>query len=174
MNAARLRLFLERLYVTVMMHIIGRSLVATSKVDAPMQQELLGFPTGYQIQMVVLPAGPGFVVQSNGDGTLRRGKALQTPPDLSIRFKHLSHAFLVLSFQESTARAFANDRMVANGDVSHAIRLVRCLNGMEALILPRWVASRAVKRYPDLPLSVKLPRALRIYGQVALGLFTGK
>jgi hypothetical protein len=36
------------------------------------------------------------------------------------------------------------------------------------------VASRAVKRYPDLPLSVKLPSALRIYGQVALGLFTGK
>ena len=174
MNLARLRLRLERLYVTLMMHTIGRSLVATSHVDASVQQELAGFPAGYQIQMVVLPAGPGFVVQSNGDGTLCRAKASRTPPDLSIRFKHLSHAFLVLSFQESTARAFANDRMVANGDVSHAIRLVRCLNGMESLILPRWVANRAVKRYPELPLFVKLPIALRIYARFAMGLFTGR
>lgn len=174
MNAARLRLLLERLYVALMMFTIGRSLVATSQVDAEVQQELTGFPDGYQIEMKVLPAGPGFVVQSNGDGTLSRAKTPRNPPDLSIRFKHLSHAFLVLSFQESTARAFANDRMVANGDVSHAIRLVRCLNRMEALILPRWVASRAVKRYPHLPLSAKLPTALRIYRRVASGLFTGK
>ena len=31
--------------------------------------------------------------------------------------------FLVFSFQESTAQAFANDRMIADGDVSSAIRL---------------------------------------------------
>ena len=55
---------------------------------------------------------------------------------------------MVFSFQESTAQAFANDRMIADGDVSAAIRLVRCLNKMESLILPKLVASLAVKEYP--------------------------
>jgi hypothetical protein len=65
----------------------------------------------------------------------------QEKPDLTITFKHLTHAFMVFSFQESTAQAFANDRMIADGDVSSAIRLVRCLNKMESLILPKVVAS---------------------------------
>jgi hypothetical protein len=38
--------------------------------------------------------------------------------------------------------------MIADGDVSSAIRLVRCLNKMEALILPKLIASLAVKEYP--------------------------
>ena len=38
--------------------------------------------------------------------------------------------------------------MVADGDVSYAIRLVRCLNKMESLILPKLVAEFAVKQYP--------------------------
>lgn len=44
---------------------------------------------------------------------------------------------------------FANDRMIADGDISNAIRLVRCLNKMEALILPKMVAQLAVKEYPS-------------------------
>jgi predicted alpha/beta-hydrolase family hydrolase len=92
----------------------------------------------------------------------------QGKPDLSVKFKHLSHAFLVLSFQEGTARAFANDRMVADGEVSHAIRMVRCLDRMEAIILPKMVAKMAVKRYPEhLSLNEKVNKAARIYGLVA-------
>lgn len=80
----------------------------------------------------------------------------------------MSHAFLVFSFQEGTARAFANDRMVADGDVSYAIRMVRCLNKMEALILPKVVAKLAVKEYPEqLSFTQKLNLASRIYLKVA-------
>ncbi|TXJ06743.1 MAG: hypothetical protein E6Q25_08590, partial [Acinetobacter sp.] len=89
-------------------------------------------------------------------------------PDLTVTFKHLSHAFLVFSFQEGTARAFANDRIVVNGYVAYAIRLVRCLNKMEALILPKLVANLAVKAYPqDLSFKDKLTTATNIYLKVA-------
>ena len=167
MNRHTLHLSLQRLYVALMLWVIGRALVATSRVDASVRAELAPLPKGYQIQMRVLPNGPGFVVECVGDGTLARPKSVKPRPDLSIGFKHIAHAFLVLAFQESTAQAFANDRMVADGDVSHAIRLVRCLNTMEALILPRWVAVRAVKRYPQLPAAEKTRKAVRIYALVA-------
>lgn len=174
MNRHGLRLLLLRLYVTVMLSVVGRALVATSRVDDTVCAELAPLPQGYQIQMLVMPGGPGFVVECPGDGTLVRAKVVKTLPDLCIAFKHVAHAFLVLGFQEGTAQAFARDRMVVHGDVSHAIRLVRCLNTMESLILPRWIAQRAVKRYPRLGVREKTVKAARIYALFAKNLLLFK
>ena len=58
--------------------------------------------------------------------------------------------------------------MIADGDISYAIRLVRCLNKMEALILPKMVAQLAVKEYPsNLSLKEKLTEASSIYLKIA-------
>lgn len=166
---------LERQYVALMMGVVGRGLVSTSQTDAIVRTELAAFPAGYVIQMTVMPSGPAFSAEVQGDGSLRLCKDFAGKPDLCVRFKHMSLAFLVLSFQEGTARAFANDRMYVDGEVSHAIRLVRCLSRMETLILPKLVAERAVKRYPDaLALADKLPAALRIYARVAANLVKGE
>ncbi len=174
MNRQKLQLDLERAYVTTMIDVVGRGLVSASQVDDEVRQELSGLPAGYQIQMTVLPAGPGFVAEVQADGSLLLAASPKAKPDLSVKFKHLSLAFQVFSFQEGTARAFANDRMLVDGEVSHAIRLVRCLNKMEALILPKLVAARAVKRYPALPLNEKIAKAARIYGLVAKNFVLGK
>ena len=163
----------QKAYVTTMMKIVGGGLAAASRVDADVQRNLAAFPAGYQICMTVFPNGPSFHMRMDADGI---GNVVDAPigkPDLTIRFKHMTHAFLVFSFQEGTAQAFANDRMVADGNVSHSIRLVRCLSRMETLILPKLIATRAVKRYDDVPLAEKLSKAIRIYGLVAKSLVTG-
>lgn len=168
MNKQKLLSELQRLYVTVMMEVVGLGLVAASAVDEEVRREVGQFPAGMEIQMVVLPSGPGFRLRVTHQGTLEFANDSTRKPELTIKFKHMTHAFLVFSFQESTARAFANDRMVADGEVSHAIRLVRCLDKMEALILPKFVAERAVKRYPtQLELNEKINKAARIYALVA-------
>ena len=173
LNKEKLGYEAQKAYVTAMMKIVGGGLAATSKVDETVRRELSAFPAGYQICMTVYPSGPDFFlrVQENG-----RAEVISAPvgkPDLTIRFKHMAHAFLVFSFQEGTAQAFANDRMIADGNLSHAIRLVRCLNRMETLILPKLVAQRAVKRYEAPPLLDKLGMATRIYGLVAKSLIPG-
>ena len=167
MNKQKLLLELQRLYVVIMMEVIGKGLVAASEVDEEIAREVAAFPAGLEIEMIVMPAGPSFRVRVTPHGTLELANGSTARPGLSIKIKHLSHAFLVFTFQESTARAFANDRMVADGEVSYAIRLVRCLDRMEALILPKLVAERAVKRYPvNLQLSDKIQKAARIYALV--------
>lgn len=163
----------QKAYVTTMMKIVGGGLAAASRVDADVQRNLAAFPAGYQICMTVFPSGPNFFLRMQANGIADVIAAPIGKPDLTIRFKHMTHAFLVFSFQEGTAQAFANDRMVADGNVSHSIRLVRCLNRMETLILPKLIAARAVKRYDDVPLSEKLSKAIRIYGLVAKSLVTG-
>lgn len=174
MNRHALRLWLQRIYVACALWVVGRALAATSQVDATVRDALAPLPQGYQIQMVVLPAGAGFVLECHGDGTLNRAKTPKARPDLSIRFKHVAHAFLLLSFQESTAQAFAHDRMVADGDVSHAIRLVRCLNAMETLLLPQWLAQRGVKRYNKMPWLQRVRTAARVYARIAKNLLFWK
>jgi len=155
-----------------MIWLIGRLLEAASKVDKKIKDELTELPATFAFSMGILPKGPGFVVQKQADGTLyckRRKDNIST--DLVISFKHLRHAFLILSFQESTARSFANDRMLLDGDLNLAMVIVRCLDRMECLVLPKFVAVRAVKRYPPISIPEKLSLATRIYMQVLLGLF---
>ena len=159
---------LQQAYVKLMMDVIGRGLVMASQVDEEIKQEIAKFPVNFILSMNVFPNGPAFVAQVTEDQQLKLLTSGAQKPDLTITFKRVAHAFLVFSFQQSTAQAFANDRMIADGDLSYAIRLVRCLNKMEALILPKLVAELAVKEYPThLSLKEKLSGAANIYLKVA-------
>ena len=159
-------------YVKLMMDVIGRGLVMASQVDQEIQQEISKFPANFVLSMNVFPNGPAFIAKVTEDHQLILLSSSDSKPDLTITFKHLTHAYLVFSFQESTAQAFANDRMIANGDLSYAIRLVRCLNKMESLILPKLLAELAVKEYPtQLTLKDKLAGAANIYLKVAQSYF---
>ena len=163
---------LQLVYVKLMMDVIGRGLVMASQVDEEVKQEVAKFPVGFVLSMNVFPHGPAFIAKVTPDHQLELLHSVENKPDLTITFKHLSHAFLVFSFQESTAQAFAHDRMIADGDVGYAIRLVRCLNKMEALILPKLLAELAVKQYPtELSLKEKLTGAANIYLKVAQSYF---
>lgn len=163
---------LQVIYVHLMIWLIGRLLEAASKTDKIIQQEITELPDAFAFSMGVLPHGPEFTVQKQAAGTLyckRRNDSIK--PDLVISFKHVKHAFLILSFQESTALSFANDRMVLDGEINLGMIVVRCLDRMECLVLPRFIAVRAVKRYPPIRLVDKLSLATKIYARVLLGLF---
>ncbi|RLP53960.1 MAG: hypothetical protein D6160_12895 [Ketobacter sp.] len=166
---------LKKPYVALMMEVIGRALEASSQVDERIQKEVARLPAGFVFDMRALPSGPCFVMQKVGESNLKYlGSESELPSDTSLKFKHLTHAFLVLSFQEGTAQAFANDRLLVDGEIAHAMKLVRCLNRMESLILPKLIAQRALKRYPDITLGQKLSTGGRIYKQLVKNLVKGK
>ena len=169
-----LRQRLKRLYVALMMRIVGWGLRAMSRVDPVVRAETAGFPDGIVIAMTTLPDGPSMVLEKTAEGRLRYlGGRLPEKLGLAIRFKHLDYAFRVFGFIESTPTAFARDRMVVDGDLASGIRLVRCMYRLEALLMPRFIAARGVKRYPpDLRLGEKLGMNLKIYGRIALDLVT--
>jgi len=165
---------LKRIYVAMMMRIVGWGLRAMSRVDPVVRAETTGFPDGMVIAMTTLPDGPSMVLQKIPGGGLRYlGGALPADTGLSIRFKHLDYAFRVFGFIESTPTAFARARMVVDGDLPAGIRLVRCMYRLESVLMPRFIAARGVKRYPaDLGLGDKLGLNARIYGRIALDLVT--
>lgn len=153
-------------YVQFMMRFICQSLVASTQVDAELKKEVSQFPVGFVLCMNIFPCGPEFYLKTNASSEFEQVKP--TLAHLTITFKHIHHAFLVFSFQESTVQAFANDRMVATGDLSYAVRTVRCLNRMQTLILPKFIAQKILKDYPaQLTSQQKMSTARKIYFHIA-------
>jgi hypothetical protein len=161
----------QRRYVAFMMWLIARLLQAASAVDRTIRSDVADLPEGFSFCMRVRSGAPALTMKKSGDGlTVARGPS-EIRPTLAFEFKHVAHAFLVLSFQESTPRAFANDRLSINGEFTNAMKVLRCLNRMQALVLPRFVARRALKEYPAIGLAEKLALAARIYGRFVIDLF---
>jgi hypothetical protein len=152
-----------------MFDVLGRLLVAGSAVDPEIRRELLGFPEGYSIGFAVLGDTLALRIARKGQRFVpepsRAGR-----PDLEIVFKHVAHAFALLSFQESTPTAFANDRMLSHGDVALSMRFTRCLDRVQGIMLPDPIAALALKSLPRVPLAERLRLAAQITAGVVQGL----
>lgn len=161
----------QRRYASFMMWLISRLMQAASAIDRNIRRELSALPEGFSFSMRVRSGTPALSMRKDGGRLVAVSPASGSRPTLAFEFKHLAHAFLVLSFQESTPRAFANDRLAIDGEFTSAMKILRCLNRMQALVLPEFIARRALKSYPTISLSEKVALAARIYGRLVIELF---
>ena len=160
---------LQQRYVESMFAIMAQALVVLSHHNKVIQHELSRLPIGLTISMMILNNPASFIVrlnQAHEFELVMPDDARNESADLTLSFKHLRLAVLVLSFQESTAQAFANERLTVDGDLAYAIRFLRVLNQLQAAILPKIIAHKAIKRYPDLSLRQKLFLASKVYWQL--------
>lgn len=157
----------QRALVKTMFPLLGGLLEAGAEVDEPVRREIESLPDGLVFGMSIFGDELALRMQVRGSSFRLLDPARAPAPTLDIVFKHLSAAFLVVSFQESTALAFARARMVVHGDTALAMRVTRCMERMEAITLPHPIAARALKEVPDIPLRTKLPLAARYYATFA-------
>lgn len=155
----------QRAYVAAMFEVLGRLLVAGSAADPVIRRELLGFPDGYTIGFSVLGDALTLRIARRGDRFVLAPTS-QAKPDLEIELKHIAHAFALLSFQESTPTAFANDRIVLHGDIGLSMRFTRCLDRVQGIMLPDPIAKLALKSLPHIPLAERLRLAAQIAGSL--------
>ena len=161
---------IKRLYVRFMLAFMGHALAKASQSDTMINNALKSLPNGFSFSLRVMPAGPALCMKKV-NGRLKPLSSTTTGQD--IQFKHLEHAFAALSFQEGTTMAFARERMVVDGDLQASMRLIRCIERLEVMILPKLVALRVIRHYPSLSLGKKLTGACRIYLGVLSGFVMG-
>jgi hypothetical protein len=148
-------------YVRVLLGVSERLLVAAARIDPEIQRELSAFPERFVIGFSVM--GSDIKVRLRIErGQLERVDP-RIPAQLDVIFKHVAHAFMVFSFQESTAQAFANQRFVTQGDAGLSMRFTRCLNRVQAVSLPDFIAARALKALPPITLGEKLVLSARLF-----------
>ncbi len=141
---------LKKIYVAVMLWIVGRAIQAASRVDREVKEEFARLPEDFMMHLHVLPSGPGMVVGKNKKGKVKymgwsaKGKKIT----LDMKVKNIEGAILMFTFQESTCVASANNRLAVSGNVPDTMAFIRILNIVETYLLPKIITSLAVKRYP--------------------------
>ena len=133
-----------------MMWFMGRAIQAAAAVDRSVRKEFAGMPDGFTFALSVMPNGPHMIIGKDQKGFVRyrgwdpEGKKI----DLDMKIKNIEAAMLIFTFQESTALATARNRLVVDGEVSHACAIVRILDIVEVYLFPKIISKLAVKRYP--------------------------
>ncbi len=161
----------KRLYVRFMLSFIGHGLAKASRTDYVIRKEITVLPDGFTFVMGVAPAGPYLCMKKDGHN-IKLWSSFECP-NVTIQFKHLAHAFTTLSFRAGAADAFARERMIVDGDLPAAMKLVRCLERLEVLTLPKLIGCKVMRHYPNISLKEKLSGALQIYLGVVVGLGSG-
>ena len=142
--------FISKIYVAIMLWIVGRAIQAASRVDKEVKKEFAEFPEDFMMCMSILPFGPHMVVGKDKNGKVKymgwnpQGKKIT----LTMNIKSMAAAMQVFTFQESTTTAFAHDRFTVDGDIVQGLAVVRVLNIVEVYLLPKIITKLAVKRYP--------------------------
>lgn len=165
---------IKRFYVSLLLFIFGRAFQAVSKVDPVAKQEFANMPSNFMLDLCVAPNGPHMIVGKDKNGNVRyygwnpKGKRIT----LSMKIKHLEAAILMFTFQESSCTATARDRLIVEGDLPVASGVLRIMDLLEVLLLPKFIARLGIKRYPNrsqMSLSRKLRSRMLTYVRLVVG-----
>lgn len=141
---------IKKIYVAVMLWIVGRAIQAASRVDKEVKEEFATLSDDFMVHLNVLPSGPGMIVGKDKNGKVKymgwnpTGKKIT----LDMKIKNIEAAILMFTFQESTCVATSNNRLAVSGAVPDSMTFIRILNIVEIYLLPKIITSLAVKRYP--------------------------
>lgn len=161
-----------RAYVGIFLWFTGRAIQAAARVDREVKKEFDNLPDDFTFSLGCLPDGPWMVIGKEKGvvkylGCNPEGRHLH----VRLAIKSVDAAFLILSFQESTALATTRNRLITDGEVPYALAVIRILDIVEVYLLPKLIASLAVKRYPSWwSLGRKLGGRIGVYTRTLLGI----
>lgn len=140
----------KKIYVSIFLWFVGRAVQAAAKVDKEIKKEFDDLPENFTFALGCLPNGPWMVTgKENGRVKYFGGNLNVRPVQLRLAIKSIDAAFLILSFQESTTLATSRNRLMTDGELPYALSVIRVLDKVEVYLLPKLIASLAVKRYPS-------------------------
>jgi hypothetical protein len=163
---------LKRAYVGIFLWFTGRAIQAAATVDDEVKKEFAALPENFAFSLGCLPSGPWMVIGKE-NGKVKYLGANPAAKHLHVRLsiKNIDAAFLILSFQESTALATTRNRLITDGEIPYALAVIRILDIVEVYLLPKIIASLAVKRYPSWwSVSRKLGGRIGVYTRTLLGI----
>jgi hypothetical protein len=123
----------------VVFSVLGRGLVASTKHDARVREEVASWPEGTLIVLGVAPDGPTLAVRKQNGRLEYLGSAANLAPTLHVQYKNIDVALPVLLGQQGILEAFAEHRSTLAGDIGLGMSLVRCLHIVENYLFPGFI-----------------------------------
>ena len=164
---------IKKIYVGIFLWFTGNAIAAAAKTDEQIKKEFEALPDNFTFSLGVLPNGPWMIVgKENGKVKYLGSDPKVRHQQIRLVIKKLDAAFLLLSFQESTATAMARNRLMLDGETPYAMAVNRVLDMVEVYLLPKLIASLAVKRYPSWwSFGRKYGGRVGVYTRTVLGFF---
>ena len=163
---------LKRAYVGIFLWFTGRAIQAAARVDKQVRKEFENLPDDFAFSLGCMPQGPWMIIgKEKGTVKYLGGNSQKRHVHVRLAIKNVDAAFLILSFQESTALATTRNRLITDGEVPYALAVIRILDIVEVYLLPKLIASLAVKRYPKWwSIGRKLGGRIGVYTRTLLGI----
>ena len=136
----------KRIYCSIIMAVLGWFIPNVACRKEGVREEIRMFPEDFTFRLGVWPAGPSVAFRREGD-RLRRIRDDWAGVDLGVYLKSIEAAWLMFSFQESTCRAEACNRLLVRGELPHTCTFIRLMDKVEILLLPKFIAKLAVKKW---------------------------
>ncbi len=155
--------------VKFVLSLLGKALQEVSKIDEEVQMELRALPDGFVGAMLVLPDGPSVAFRKDNGRLYYLGTDYPAEnADLIVMFKNLESAFMVMTAQLSTHKAYAQHRISVRGDLVQAMIVTRCLNIVQAYLFPGPLSGLVLKRKLPMPLQRQINR-FKLFAKLPLG-----
>lgn len=143
--------------------VLGRAFQSAAKIDPVIRREVAEWKEGFVLVMRVLPSGPSMVLKKVNGQIRHTGAKIPDYADVTINFKNIECAFLVLTPQIGAAQAFAENRLSVAGDLVYAVAFTRCLNVLLTYLYPlSFITKRLLKRIPPMNF-IKFGRIVYLY-----------
>jgi len=153
---------IKKILCSALLFCLGRGFQAVSGTDPEIEKEIEAWDEGFSILFEVAPEGPFLHLRKGKDRMLFAGMR-SAEADLVVHFKNIEAAFMVLTTQMGTPRAFAEHRIGVRGNIPEAMRLIRCLNYVQYYLFPAFIVGRVMKRLPPIPAGRLLSGRARVY-----------
>ncbi len=138
---------LKTAYANIALRVLGPAFEVVSAISPECRSELRSWPEGIRISIGVLPAGPTMTVAKQGERLVYLGTG-DKRADVTILFKNLDSAMLVLTLYMGTIQAYNEGRIFARGDNTMSVATVRILDQVEAYLVPSFLLGKNFFRRP--------------------------
>ena len=152
---------------------LGVAFERVSKFCTLLKAELAEWEDGRIFCVGVLPSGPVISMKKEGDRLYYLGKGSHPDAVLSVQFKNMDSAFLLIAGLMAPDTGYAQHRAVLHGNVAQAMQMSRAMNIAQLYLLPGFMLRRNLKRPPVLTRGQLWLKA-RILATLALWMFASR
>ncbi len=136
-----------------MLFFLYRAFQVLYRYDETVRREVDGWKAGFEICMNATRQGPGICLSHTEKGIERLGKQKFSEADMTIEFRNIDAAFLVLSGQIGVAQAYSQHRFTMRGSIADCMSFVHCVEIIEAYLFPGFIARKILKAMPKKEIS---------------------
>jgi aldehyde:ferredoxin oxidoreductase len=136
----------KKIYCIIIFFVLGWFIPNIACRKKSVRELVSLFPKGFSFRLGVWPKGPSVAFLRRGD-RLKKIHDKNQQVEMTVNLKSIEAAWLLFSFQESTCQSEAKSRLTVTGALPHTCTFIRLMDKVEILLLPKFIAKKAVKRW---------------------------